>query len=653
MSEEPATGGPALRVLVVEDNLADAFRVQEVLRDRGLGQFETTVVGRVRDAVPRLDETDIVLLDLSLPDGSGLDLLDQVRLRTPILPVVILSGRRDEESALECLRHGAQEVLVKGGSDGSAIARALRCAMGRKALADGAGGALETARLFGENLMTLVNASREGFVVADRDGRAYFLNPAAEDLLGWLPGQGSGRELDLPLTGNGPVEVERRGPDGETRMLEVRSVRLLWEGKPALLVHLHDLSPRRRSEQTRKDLEDQRRELEWLGALGRLAGGIAHGLNNQLTVILGNASMILEGPDAPEPVRDLARRIEESGWGAADLVAQLLACAGRQMSRPATLDLNQALEDLRSLVADCLTPGIVLRWEVQAGLPNARIDRRLLGQALMLLVEHARDSMRGGGEMRVRVFRERDEGEGKGGTKGDARSRVVVAVSDTGPGLGAEARRRLFEPFYTAEILGIGSGLGLAPVHGIARQSGGAVEVESVLGRGTTVRLILPGIDDGSPPDLEPPTTALPAAEQSVLPRGSETILVVESDGSFNAMIGTALEELGYRVLTASDAGDAVRLSASVEGPLDLLVAEAKAAGMRGSILAKVLRCRRAGLQAILLGSPDEADADALDAGQGNHLVLKPFRRRDFAFQVRMILDALKEGRTDPPRAGD
>jgi signal transduction histidine kinase len=625
---ERSTDVPSLRVLVVEDNLADAFKVQEALRDRGLGRFETTVVGRLRDAVPRLDHSDIVLLDLSLPDGSGLDLLDQVRLRTPILPVVVLSGRGDEESALECLRHGAQDVLVKGCADGRVIARTLRCAMGRKEVAETFDGALASARTIGNNLMTLVNAAREGFAVADRDGRVLFLNAAAEDLLGWLPGQGNGRDLGLPLSTPGPVEVERRGPDGESRTIEVRAVRLTWEGDPAILVHLHDLTARRRSEQTRRELDDQRRELEWLGALSRLAGGIAHGLNNQLTVILGNASLVLEGADVPEPVRALARKIEESGWTASDLVAQLLACAGRQMTRPSTIDVRQQVEDLRSLVAAALTPGIVLRWEVQPRLPRVRIDRRLLGQALVILVEHARDAMRGGGEMRVRV----SSAEG---------NRVAIAVSDTGPGLGPEAKRRLFEPFYTSEVLGIGSGLGLAPVHGIARQSGGSVEVESTLGQGTTVRLHLPGVDDDAPADFEPDPA--PSSDESGLPRGTETVLLVEGDSAASSMIGAVLEDLGYTVLSASDAGDAVRLSASRQGPVDLLVAESRAAGMRGSILAKVLRCRRPDLRALLLGSPDEADADTLDSGQGIHLFLKPFRRRDLAFQVRMILDARSE----------
>jgi CheY-like chemotaxis protein len=274
-----------------------------------------------------------------------------------------------------------------------------------------------------------------------------------------------------------------------------------------------------------------------------------------------------------------------------------------------------------------------------------RIDRRLLGQALLLLVEHARDSMRGGGELRVRVYRPRTGAGRKGGPAGESRGSVVLAVSDTGPGFGAEARRRLFEPFYTSEILGIGSGLGLAPVHGIARQCGGAVEVDSALGRGTTVSMILPGVDDDAPADQGIPI-APPATEDGALPRGTETILVVEGDSACGSMIATVLDELGYKVITATDAGDAVRLAATRMGPLDLLVTEARAAGMRGSVLAKVLRCRRPGLPAILLGSPDEADAETLDSGQENHLVLKPFRRRDLAFQVRMVLDAPKEDGT-------
>ncbi len=635
------------RVLVVEDNIADAFRVQEALKAQDQGAFRTTVVGRLGDAVPRIREADVVLLDLTLPDGSGVEFIDLIRAKAPTVPVVVLSGRRDGAIASDCLQHGAQDVLLKGTVDGGGLARALRCALERHALAEERDDALRRTRALEESFRNMLSAAREGVVVADPLGRTLFANPAAEELLGWPAGRGRDRPANLPLMSPGPSEVERRGPDGEVRTLEVRVARTTWEGSPAVLATLHDLTPRKRAEGARKRQEERAREAEWLGVLDRLSGGVAHGLNNQLTVVLGNASLMMEGPDATEGVRALAHRVEEAGWRATDLVTQLLACAGRQPNRPTTLDLGEAVAEHRGMVEGFLRTGMSLRWEIEAGLPRVRIDRHLLGQVLPILVEFARDSMPEGGELSVRVHRARPRPAREGGTTEAAPPMVALAVSDSGPGLGSEARRRLFEPFYTTDVLGLGSGLGLAPVFGIARQCGGTVEVDSVHGRGTTLRLLLPGVEDDAPEEVEeveadPVPVDLPGDD---LPRGDEAVLVVESDPASLSMIRRTLQALGYRVLGFTKAVDAVRLVSSWKGPMGVLVAEQAAEGLSGPVLARVLRCRLPSLPAILLGVPDGTDRVGAGGKEGFHLLPRPFGGKELAGLVRRVIDAGRAGK--------
>ncbi len=632
-------GRREIRVLVVEDNPADALRVQEELGKPANGSFRTMVVGRIRDALPRLGEADLIVLDLTLPDGSGVDLLDRVKLEAPTLPVVVLSGRRDEETAFKCLQHGAQDVLVKGTVDGDALARSLLCALERQAMAAQRSEALLQARAAEENLRSILGASREGVLVLAPGGPALFVNTAARDLLGLPPGEVGNLPADLPLEGDEPAEVDIRGPGGEVRTLEVTVARTSWEGSPATLVTLHDLTPGRKAEEARRDLEDHRREVEWLGALGHLAGGIAHRLDNELTVVLGNTSLLMEGQPPSERYRELARRVEEAGWNAADLVRQLLAYAGRQMVRPAVLDLSAAVSDSRGRLTESLGEDIIQSWRLAPDLPKVRVDPRLLRQALRILVEHAKDSMAGGGELTVRTHLALPTAPGREEAAAALRAFVALSVTDTGPGLGPDARKRLFEPFYTTDVLGIGSGLGLAPVLGIALQCGGSVEVESTLGRGTTLRMLLPAVDDDAPSDIFP-GSEVEAPGRPELPRGTEPILIVEDDIPFRSMIRNTLQELGYMVLCASNAGDAVRIASAWQGPLKVLVAETSGSGMKGSVLAEVIRCRQPGLHAVLMGSRDEACKGHASECLEDHFLLKPFPRSELALQVRRVLDS-------------
>jgi signal transduction histidine kinase len=630
-----------VRVLVLEDNPADAHVARTALE---AGEFRTTVVGRVRDAVPRLAEADLALIDLGLPDSDGLKTLDRVREAAPGVPVVVLSGRRDDETAFQCLQHGAVDVLVKGRVDPEELVRAVRCALERRALQDERDEAVRRADAKERDLRDVILASREGMLVTDRADRVLFANPAAADLLGAGSEGLVGSRISLPRGGAAPTEIERRGPDGEPRAIELAVSRIHWEGRPALLATLHDLTPRRRAERAMREREEKRHEAELMDAVGRLSGGIAGVLNNQLTVILGYAALLREEPDPEGRIPSRARRIEEAAQRSVALVDQLLACAFRRMSVPVVLDPGDVVDGIRDRLQRLLREDVHFDVDTSARPGRVRADRRLLELATTILVEHARDSMAGGGEIRVRTVAVRPRPER--GAREPRPPRMAIEVTDTGPGYDADARLRLFEPFFTSQVLGIGSGLGLAPVYGIARQSGGEVEVRSSLGRGATLRVILPVVE-AAPGSTEPPRETKAREidrDDGGTPRGRETVLVAEGDPAVRSLVATFLEELGYSVLTASSAGEAVRRFSSRPEAVQLLLADAEVPGMSGKGLAEMLRRVRPGIRVLLTSKSPSAP----DSEMGEPLLRKPFGREDLGRRIREVLDTPLPARDSP-----
>jgi len=383
-----------VKVLVVEDNPADQFRVREALDAGGKGRFDPTFAGGLGAARSRLPGIDLVLLDLNLPDSAGADTVARVREAAPSTPVVVLSGERDDATTAACLQHGAQDVLLKGAFDGDSLVRALTCALERQALA------------------------------RRRDAAA------------------------APVPG--PV------------------------------------------------MEQEVRE-----ATSRLAAGVARSLADPLAAVLHGAFALSDGHDAA--AFGPALMIQRAGWQASALAKQLAACAGEAKANPEAVDVNALLSGERDEVLETARGAVTVEWNLEPDLPRVRIDRRLLDLALQILARHALGSMPEGGTLRM-------------GTRRTPSGFVEVSVADSGPGLDPDQCRRIFEPFFTTEVLGIGTGLGLAPVLGIAHQWGGSAAAESEPGRGTTVRILLPPIEE------EPVAPVAPVAAVAAEPKGPDPV---------------------------------------------------------------------------------------------------------------------------------
>ena len=380
-------------------------------------------------------------------------------------------------------------------------------------------------------------------------------------------------------------------------------------------------------------LELQLAQAQKLDSLGRLAGGVAHDLNNLLTVILCHAESV-ELSTGEERTRRETAQVRAASERAAELTRQLLAFARRQVVEPRVLNLGSELLGMESLLRRVISENIELSLEISPDLGHVNADRSQIEQVLVNLVVNARDAMPGGGRLRI-TTRNRDFGRErveKPAVLGE-HEYVELAVIDTGSGMSDSVRARIFEPFFTTKAPGEGTGLGLATCYGIVQQCGGHIEVESRLGRGTTFRVLLPRTRAQL-------VASAPARDLDPAPRGEETLLLVEDEPEVRAVARAMLEPLGYRLLEASSGVEALDVAAAHAGRIDLLLSDLVMPRMGGAELARRLLILRPQMRVLFMSGYAGDDAALHDrALAGAELVAKPFTARTLAKRVRETLD--------------
>ena len=383
----------------------------------------------------------------------------------------------------------------------------------------------------------------------------------------------------------------------------------------------------------RKALEERFRQAQKMEAVGRLAGGVAHDFNNLLTVINGYADMVLAGLPAGDPFRPPLEEIRRAGDRAADLTRQLLAFGRKQMLRQKVIDLTGFVAELGRMLERVIGEDIELVTRAGPGLTWVRADPGQLGQVLMNLAVNARDAMPTGGRLTIETRAVTlDRGAGAGGEAVAPGPYVVLTVADTGCGIPPDVLPHVFEPFFTTKGVGEGTGLGLATVYGVVKQSDGHVEVESAVGRGTTFRVYLPAAP------APPPDPGRPAAPP---PRGTETILIVEDEDGVRGLAELTLTRLGYTVLTAAGGAEAVAAAARAGRPVDLLVCDVVMPGPGGRAVTERLLAGNPGLRVLFMsGHTDDAVVRHGVARDRVHFLQKPFAPSALAAKVREILDA-------------
>ncbi len=389
-----------------------------------------------------------------------------------------------------------------------------------------------------------------------------------------------------------------------------------------------------RVEREREKAEEQLRAAQRLEAVGRVTGGIAHDFNNCLAVVLCYSEMLLEGFHAADPARDDVMTIRDSASAAAQLTGKLLAFSRQQVQRLEHIDLNRILRELEKMLGRVLGDHVELAVRTTGELGLVEADGAQLEQVIMNLAINARDAMPDGGNltMETHIVQLDDTYSSSKLPHVPPGPYVLLSVADTGIGMDEETKEHIFEPFYTTKEVGEGTGLGLSTVFGTVKQSGGFIWVYSEPGMGTTFKLYLPYVEAGeesrSTITIETP------------PPGHETILLVEDDPMIRKIVKRVLRKHGYRVLDASNGGEALLLAEQCSDPIPLMITDVVMPKMNGRELAERLREQRPELR-VLFMSGHASDAvihqGIIDAD--TDFLGKPFMPIDLLNEIRRILD--------------
>ncbi len=504
----------------------------------------------------------------------------------------------------------------------------------------------------GEFLKTLVGSSPVATIALDREGIVTLWNPAAERVFGWTGTETVGRSLpdalvasviaDQPglpdritrsLTGD-PIRgdlVHCRRKDGTDVIVEVHAdARTDPAGHPAGVI-LQAID-----ETNRAKLEAQLLQARKMEAVGQLAGGIAHDINNALAGMGGFAELIETAADDPA-IRDDARTISEGVMRAGQLTRQLLAFARRGVLQPQVIDTTTFLESILPVLQRLLGTDIAVVLRLVPGPAWVEVDPGEFEQALVNLAVNAREAMPGGGTLTVTTRRREPDPERAAVAAGAPSSTqpgpsIVLTVADTGTGIAPEVLGQVFEPFYTTKETGQGSGLGLAMVYGFATRTGGAVEIRSEPGEGTTVEIRLPEVT--GPPS--PPTRASLSTMS-----GGETILLIDDEPAVARFVARVLTDHGYRVIQAVDGISAIEAARAHPETIELILSDVIIPGMSGPEAVEAIRVIHPE-SAVLFASGYTADAIAEQGviPDGVALIEKPFTAVSLATRVRQVLES-------------
>ena len=542
-----------VRALLVEDSETAAEIVRRRLGESPWPRFELTHAPSLTAAEPLLGGPfDVVLLDLGLPECEGLDALSFVRARCA-LPIVVLTGQEDGELALRALEAEAQDYLVKRRIDTDTLVRAIRYAMGRHSILARLARALDDARGSEARLRALMSRSSDGIVVVDADGRAVLANPAAEELLGVGQAELVGRTLpSLDLTHD---QSDHTLAAPSERVIDVRAVDVEWEGRPARLALLRDVTGRRQAEELRVQLERSER----LAAIGQLAAGVAHEINNPLTYVCMSVEALLRRlPSSPEEayLRERLHDAQEGLERVVRIVRDLRHFARVEPDpRPQPVSLAHAIEGALKLADPHLRHRA--RVEVELGeLPAVRGTEGRLSQVFLNLLVNAAHAIEEGHVSDNRVLV-------RARTAGDV---VIAEVCDTGRGVAPQHLGRLFEPFFTTKPDGESTGLGLSICRSIVNAYGGDISAESEVGVGTCIRVRLPVWSGTAPTSVRAPSSS----GEHEGPRG-RVLLVDDEPAILRALVDVLSEH--HDVVTASS-GNEARAILSRDGAFDAVLCD-------------------------------------------------------------------------------
>ena len=498
-----------------------------------------------------------------------------------------------------------------------------------------------------DRLVTAVEQAAETITITDTRGTILYVNPAFVRITGYARDEVVGQNPRVLKSGrHNPTDYREmwqalvqgrvwrtrftnRRKDGSTYELEATISPI--RGARRQIVNYVMVG---RDVTREVELEEQLRQAQKMEAVGRLAGGIAHDFNNLLTAILGNVELALARMAPDDPVRVEVQEIGKASTRAAELTSQLLAFGRRQVLHPRVIDLNHVMRDQANLLRRLLGERVQMAYHLEPALWPVKADPAQLEHVVMNLAINARDAMEAGGQLTLGTDNLVVERDRQPPHHLPAGRYVRLSVRDTGIGMDERVRAHLFEPFFTTKPRGRGTGLGLATVYGIVKQSDGHIAVESAPGQGSVFTVYLPAASG----DPEPaPAGGAASATRS----GAETVLLVEDEDQVRRVTRMVLERQGYQVIEAATPNAALTLARGLAGPLGLLLTDVSMPEMNGDDLAARMQALRPGLRVLFMSGHPDASRGLRHMVEGGRLFLKkPFTQDDLVRKVREVLDA-------------
>ena len=489
------------------------------------------------------------------------------------------------------------------------------------------------------------------WLVDPRDGTILDVNAAAVEFYGWsrdelltmrvsdintLPAEDLQVLLEQAKTSVRNVfEFKHRLADGTIRDVEVFTSPISIDGHDCLYSAIHDITERKQAEEMQERLREQLLQAQKLESVGRLAGGVAHDLNNMLSPILGYSDVLLDEMADDDPLREHVQHIIQAGGRARDLVRQLLAFGRKQTLDMAVADLNQIVAGFLKLLQRAIREEIVLETLFAPSLPAVRVDPGQIEQVIMNLMINAQDAMPGGGRILIETGLREFDGQGALNHAEVAPGRyVALIITDTGSGMSPEVREQIFSPFFTTKEKGKGTGLGLAMVYGIVKQHGGHIWVYSEPEQGSSFKIFLPAVD--ARPELVPVEPE--AAESNAA--GHETVMVVEDNEMVRQLAVEILTRRGYPVFEAAGGPECLQMLADRQIKPDLLLTDVVMPEMNGKALYQQAVQLVPSMRVLYMSGYTEnviASRGVLD--EGVQFLQKPFAPQALALKVRQVLD--------------
>ena len=629
------------RLLLVDDNPDDRLLIRRALT-REFAELEISEVGDPTSLARAIEAGpyDLVITDYGLGFTDGFTLLDSLKSQWPECPVILCTGTLSEEIAVEALRKGLDDYVLKDPRRFMRLPAAVRSAIDH-ARQRAAARAAET------RYHELFDGAPVGLIRSLPDGRILAANAAAVRIAGYpsvsalldasvveLYAEGGDRARVAGALERGEslqnLEIQGRRQDGTLIWVSV-NVRPVRSAAGAIAHYewsFSDITERRQ-------LESQLRQAQKMEAVGQLAGGVAHDFNNLLTVIGGRCYLMLGKLAADDPLRREVELVRGASERAARLTHQLLAFSRKQVLEPRVLDLNETVSGIEPLLRRLIGEHIEIAVIQGPGLAHVKADAGQLEQVILNLAVNARDAMGRGGQLVLETANATlDAAAARRSPDLEPGAYVMLSVTDSGHGMDAATRAQIFEPFFTTKEVGKGTGLGLATVYGIVKQSGGLIEVESEPGHGASFKVYLPAVQ-------APVEAAEPAKAPGTRRRGSETVLLVEDDSNLRTLAREILTVQGYTVIEAASPLEAIRIHQSHADAIHLLLTDVVMPEMNGPQLAAQLQAGRPGME-VLFMSGYTGSALALEGGGefGGAFLAKPFTPDGLSRRVREVLDA-------------